>query len=201
MMLDPAARTVQLLKPGHEARRRRDRQGLRRPGGARRAQDRAGSRRALVGGAGDIVVGDPPPDAAGWTIAIAPLDPPARRPPADPAPDERGGLDRRRRRAVRRDRRPSLFAHHQPATGLGLEDRASVTVVAPDGATADALETTVYILGPERGLKLVDETPGAAAIFRALDARRDQDLRIVAVPPGAEGRGQGCDGRRGGQPP
>ncbi len=52
-----------------------------------------------------------------------------------------------------------------PKTGLGVEDRASVTVVAGDGATADALETTVYILGPERGLKLVDETPGAAAIF------------------------------------
>ena len=40
-----------------------------------------------------------------------------------------------------------------------------MTVVAPDGGTADALETTVYILGPERGLKLVDETPGAAAIY------------------------------------
>jgi thiamine biosynthesis lipoprotein len=46
-----------------------------------------------------------------------------------------------------------------------VEDRASVTVVARDGATADALETAVYVLGPERGLKLVDQTPGAAAIF------------------------------------
>ena len=55
-----------------------------------------------------------------------------------------------------------------PITGLGHEDRAGVTVVAPDGATADALETTAYLLGPERGLKLVDETPGAAAIFRRL---------------------------------
>ena len=55
-----------------------------------------------------------------------------------------------------------------PATGLGHEDRAAVTVVAPDGATADALETTAYLLGPDRGLKLVDDTPGAAAIFRRL---------------------------------
>ena len=47
-----------------------------------------------------------------------------------------------------------------PTTGMGHEDRAAVTVVAPDGGTADALETTVYLLGPERGLKLVDETPG-----------------------------------------
>ena len=52
-----------------------------------------------------------------------------------------------------------------PTTGQAVEDRASVTVVAPDGGTADALETTVYILGPERGLKLVEETPGAAAIY------------------------------------
>ncbi len=49
---------------------------------------------------------------------------------------------------------------------MGLEDRAAVTVVAPDGATADALETAAYLLGPERGLKLVDETPGAAALFQ-----------------------------------
>ena len=63
-----------------------------------------------------------------------------------------------------------------------------MTVVAPDGATADALETTVYLLGPERGLKLVDETPGAAAHLRPLDARRDQDVRVVAVQAGSAGR-------------
>ena len=52
-----------------------------------------------------------------------------------------------------------------PVTGAAVEDRASVTVVAPDGATADALETSVYLLGPERGLKLIEETPGAAALY------------------------------------
>ena len=72
-----------------------------------------------------------------------------------------------------------------PSTGVGVEDRASVTVVAPDGATADALETTVYIMGPERGLKLVDDTPGAVGDLRPLDAGRDQDLRVVAVQTGS----------------
>ena len=52
-----------------------------------------------------------------------------------------------------------------PVTGQAVEDRASVTVVARDGGMADALETTAYIMGPKHGLKLVDETPGAAAIF------------------------------------
>ena len=77
-----------------------------------------------------------------------------------------------------------------PSTGLGVEDRASVTVVAPDGATADALETTVYILGPERGLKLVDETPGAAAIFVRSTPGRNQDVRVVAVQAGSDGSGR-----------
>ena len=36
---------------------------------------RDGITRALVGGAGDIVVGDAPPGKQGWTIAIAPLEP------------------------------------------------------------------------------------------------------------------------------
>ncbi len=80
-----------------------------------------------------------------------------------------------------------------PATGLGVEDRASVTVVAADGATADALETTVYILGPERGLKLVDETPGAAAIFCPLDAEGIKIVRVVAVQAGSHGAARAKD--------
>ena len=48
---------------------------------------------------------------------------------------------------------------------MGVEDRASVTVVAPDGATADALETSIYIMGPEKGLKLAEEMPGVAALY------------------------------------
>ena len=52
-----------------------------------------------------------------------------------------------------------------PVTGMGVEDRASVTVVAPDGGTADALETSVYLLGPERGLKLIEDMPGTAALY------------------------------------
>ena len=50
-----------------------------------------------------------------------------------------------------------------PKTGLGVVDRCTVTVVAPDGATADALDTAVYVLGPDAGLPLVESTPGASA--------------------------------------
>ena len=52
-----------------------------------------------------------------------------------------------------------------PVTGIGVEDRASVTVVAPDGGTADTLETSVYLLGPQRGLRLIESLPGTAALY------------------------------------
>ena len=50
-----------------------------------------------------------------------------------------------------------------PRTGLGLTDHSLVTVIADDGMTANGLSTSVSVLGPERGLNLVEETPGAAA--------------------------------------
>jgi thiamine biosynthesis lipoprotein len=163
-MLDRKARTIRLEKPGMKL----DVGGIAKGYAAQAALEvlrAAGAARALVAAAGDIAVGDPPPGARGWTIAISPLDPggPAVLDPlllANAAVSTAGDAERF---VVIDGHRYSHIIN--PATGLGVEDRASVTVVARDGATADALETTVYILGPDRGLKLVDETPGAAAVF------------------------------------
>ena len=49
-----------------------------------------------------------------------------------------------------------------PRTGLGLTDHSLVTVIAPDGMTADSLATAVSVLGPGAGLKLIEATKGAA---------------------------------------
>ena len=49
-----------------------------------------------------------------------------------------------------------------PHTGLGLTDHSLVTILAPDCATANSLSTTVSVLGPERGMRLIEDTPGAA---------------------------------------
>jgi thiamine biosynthesis lipoprotein len=38
-----------------------------------------------------------------------------------------------------------------------------VTVIARTGTEADALATAVSVLGPRRGIELVEATPGAAA--------------------------------------
>jgi len=53
-----------------------------------------------------------------------------------------------------------------PATGRPVHHNlASVTVIAPDGLTADGLATTLFVMGPDRGLRWIDEKPGFAALF------------------------------------
>jgi thiamine biosynthesis lipoprotein len=52
-----------------------------------------------------------------------------------------------------------------PKTGLGLIGRSSVTVVAPDCTTSDALATAASVLGPAKGSKLIESTRGAAGLF------------------------------------
>ena len=165
MVLDPKARTVQLKKPGMKLDVGGHRQGLRRPGGPRRAQE--GRRHAGPGGrsrghrgrrsAARMPVAGRSPSRR-WNRARRVLT-------ACSCSGQRGRLDRRRCRAVRGHRRPSLLPYHQSG------DRARVSKIAPasrssrrrrDGRCSrdDRLHP-----GPERGLKLVDETPGAAAIF------------------------------------
>jgi thiamine biosynthesis lipoprotein len=188
MILDRAARTVWLKTPGM----RLDVGGIAKGYAAQAALEvlkRAGISRALVGGAGDIVVGDAPPGTKGWTIAIAPLEPGkpgAALPPlllANAAVSTAGDGERF---VVIDGRRYSHII--DPKTGQAVEDRASVTVVAPDGGTADALETTVYILGPERGLKLVEDTPGAAAIYVRLTPEGIKTFESLRFKQIARGR-------------
>ena len=46
---------------------------------------------------------------------------------------------------------------------IGLTDHSLVSVIAPDSMTADSLTKVVSVLGPEKGLKLIEATPGVAA--------------------------------------
>lgn len=57
--------------------------------------------------------------------------------------------------------------HHllDPRTGLSPEELSSVSVIADSALQADALSTAVFLLGMERGKALIDERPGAEAIF------------------------------------
>ncbi len=196
LKLDPQASTAQLCLHGM----RLDVGGIAKGYAAEAALSvlkEQGIKRALVAAAGDIVVGDPPPGQAGWKIAIAPVDPSQPEPErtlllANQAVSTAGDAEQF---VVINGRRYSHIVN--PKTGMGVEDRASVTVVAPDGAAADALETVVYLLGPDRGLTLVDSLPGTSAIYlrltpggvRRFESKRFKDVPVdarTASPPPAQ---------------
>src|SRR5262245_15185830 len=71
-----------------------------------------------------------------------------------------------------------------PRTGYPAEGVASSTVVARDNVIANALATTLCVLSPEDGLRLVDATPGAECLLITADGRqlRSSGLKGVEIP-------------------
>ncbi len=57
--------------------------------------------------------------------------------------------------------------HHilNPKTGDSARDSQSVTILANDSTTADALSTTVFVMGPERGLALINSLKDISAVI------------------------------------
>ena len=72
--------------------------------------------------------------------------------------------------------------HHifDPATGRSPRAFSSVSVVASSGLDADALSTAAFVLGLPDGLRLIDEWPGADALF----VLKDGSVRATAGFPG-----------------
>ncbi len=122
---------------------------------------------SLVAAGGDIVVSNPPPDANGWVISVAPLKTSERSPREDlllrnAAVSTSGDAEQYVEIGGVR------YSHIiNPRTGLGITGRSSVTVVAQDGTTSDAVATALSVLGPERGLAFIDSTQieSLAALF------------------------------------
>ena len=57
--------------------------------------------------------------------------------------------------------------HHilDPSTGRPARECQSVTILAPASMDADALATTVFVLGPKKGFSLLAKLPGAHAVI------------------------------------
>lgn len=80
--------------------------------------------------------------------------------------------------------------HHiiDPRTGYPATACRSVTVWAKDAVTADAVDDAVFILGPERGLELVERLDGVGAVIvdaqnRVLISKRLDGKVKVTRPP------------------
>jgi thiamine biosynthesis lipoprotein len=50
-------------------------------------------------------------------------------------------------------------------TGEPTQGVLSATVIGPDATTTDGLSTTLFVLGPERGLELVERFEGYEGII------------------------------------
>ena len=126
-----------------------------------------GLSRHLVDGGGDLRVGAAPPGGEAWIVSIdeGPVGPEAASPihlaVSDCAVATSG--DRYRFVEIGGVRYSHLL---DPRTGLGLRSAPQVTIVAPDAMTADALASTVSVLGSARGLVLLEGLSGVEGRIR-----------------------------------
>lgn len=182
LRLDTAQKTVELLQGGM----RLDLGGIAKGFAADEALAviRAkGVTRVLINAGGDVVLGEAPPKENGWKIGVAALE--RGRPPsrfvrlANCAVATSGDAWQYVEIGGKR------YSHIlDPRTGLGLTTRSSVTVIAPTGMEADSLASAVSVLGPEKGIALLDRTKGTSGltITKAADGVRTHQSRGFPDP-------------------
>lgn len=190
LQLDASTHTATLTKPGMSL----DVGGIAKGYAAEealRVLESHGLPRALVALGGDIAVADPPPDREGWLIDVATLDGTAwsdrtARPAAVAGPV----LLRRAAVSTAGDAEQWLtvngvrYSHIlDPRTGWPMTVRSTTTVIAPHGLDADGLDTTAAILGVDRGIALVDATPGAAVFMMRLESDGHTTIRTSSRWP------------------
>jgi thiamine biosynthesis lipoprotein len=164
VMVDTKAKTVRLTAKGILL----DLGGIAKGFAAKAALEvlrRHGIRQALVAGGGDIAVGEAPPDAKGWRIGIGPLSNPTAKPShylllTNAAVSTSGDTEQY---VVIGGKRYSHIV--DPKTGLGLTTRMSTTVIMTDGQSSDGLAAGLCVLGPDKGMPVIDAIEGAAALF------------------------------------
>ena len=73
--------------------------------------------------------------------------------------------------------------HHlfDPRTGYPASRCMSATVVAPNAALADALATAAFVLGPQKGLSLLERYPGVEGLLVGADGK-------PVLTPGLKGK-------------
>jgi thiamine biosynthesis lipoprotein len=113
---------------------------------------------ALFEAGGDIVVSDAPPGSAGgWAIDV---------PDADQGSGHRTVHQANCAISTSGDTEQFIeiggvrYSHIvDPRTGMGVTGGGLVTVIAPDGTTADALATAISVMGAEEGAALIKQYP------------------------------------------
>ena len=73
--------------------------------------------------------------------------------------------------------------HHilSPSTGRSVKGVQSVTIIGADALTTDGLSTAVFVLGPEKGLKMVERLPAIEVVV--IDDKRMMHVSEGLAPP------------------
>jgi thiamine biosynthesis lipoprotein len=133
----------------------------------------------LIDLGGQVAVGAPPPDKAGWLMAVAH---PQRRDHPQLKVRIRGGSlstsgGSERDVMIGGQRVGHIF---DPRTGRPAPFRGSVTVWHQRGLVADILSTALFVMGPEAGLAWAD-AHGVGACFLTADAQGSVRVQATAA--------------------
>jgi len=69
-----------------------------------------------------------------------------------------------------------------PRTGKPIEGMLSATVVADTAMAADALSTSVFVLGEEKGMDLIESLPDVEGMLILQDDKSPDGFRIIVSP-------------------
>jgi len=191
MELDPATHSVRLTA----AHMRLDLGGIAKGFAAEEALHvlaEHGVSHALVGAAGDIAAGEPPPGKVGWIIGF---ENPGTYKGTNgiyvQLRNQRVSTSGDTYRFVEIDGK--RYSHIiDPSTGLGQTRRIEASAISDDGMTADTLALVLCIRGPERGLALIDSLPETAGIVTTYDSGVPRIFRSRLFPR-YETSGSGAD--------
>lgn len=145
-----------------------------------RTLERHGVRRYLVNAGGDIRVRGTREDGLPWTVAVR--DPDDRERLLDTIPLSGGAVATSGGYENHFD--DEMLNHHivDARTGRSPVQAASVSVIAPTAMDADALATTLFVLGPAHGVAFVDRLRIAACLVIDRDHRRWASRRWPGTP-------------------
>jgi FAD:protein FMN transferase len=140
------------------------------------ALSRLGIESALVAVSGDLAFSAAPPGQRGWRIAVQSGDAPVPG-VAEPLELSNAAVSTSGNSAQHVDIDGRRYSHIiDPTSGMALIDDLTVTIVARRGADADSLATAVSVLGPERGLPLIESRPDTAAV---ITRRTGDDVQVL----------------------
>ena len=129
-----------------------------------------GTNSALVDGSGDIALGDPPPNRNGWNIEFETIKNQSEQSNAVRLLVlSNCGVATSGAKYQFIEHNGKTYSHIvDPTTGFAVTQRIRSTVIAKNGMMADALASSINVLGVEKSLKLVeslDQTEAALQSF------------------------------------